>query len=466
MPVFTTKRYEQILSQMIAKVVTRSRLSDISDSSVLKHILAAAAREDDEQYYQMSLLLQLFSIDSATGDDLDERAAEIQPGTLQRNLATKSTGNLVFSRTSTIGTINIAVGTRCKTAGGLIFITTVAATIADGDNDSAATASIAEVAGSAGNVATGTIVKFESKPIGVDTVTNPSAFSFGTDKETDDAFRNRLKEFIAALPRSTLQALESGVLGAQDPATGATVLFSKGVEDPVDRGYVVLYIDDGTGSAESSVAVTGEIVTEGLGGGGGDAAVGGEEVLSLNYGALKASIAPVITSSSRGVLTGGYSYDAAFDYWINSSSGQINFDPALVADEQIDADYTRYTGLIALGQKIVDGDENDRVNYPGLRAAGVQVTVQTPVESVINVAVSVTVSEGYDDASIKDQVKEVIKEYINALGISGDVLLSQLYRRIMGVAGVYNSIITDPLADVILLDDQLPRTTDLNVTVT
>ena len=59
MPRFTTKRFEQILATMVAKVVTRTDLSDVSDSSVIKQLLAAAAEEDDEQYYQMMLLLQL-----------------------------------------------------------------------------------------------------------------------------------------------------------------------------------------------------------------------------------------------------------------------------------------------------------------------------------------------------------------------------------------------------------------------
>ena len=465
MPVFQTKRYEQILAQMIAKVVTRSKLSDISDSAMAKHILAAAARQDDEQYFQMSLLLSLFSIDTATGDDLNERAKEIQPGTVYRREAQKSAGNLVFSRTGAIGTVAIPERTRCKTSGGLIFVTTAAGSILAGNTDSGLIPAIAEEAGANGNVATGTIVKFASKPSGVNSVTNPSAFSYGTDKESDDSFRNRLKNFIASLPRSTVQALESGVLGAQDPNTGAIILFSKAVEDAVNRGYVIVYVDDGTGSAESTEAISGEKVTEGLGGGGGDAAVGGEEVLRLNYGVVKDSIPAVITSSTRGVLTGGFEFDSGYDYWINPASGQINFDPALTNGEEIDAGYTRYTGLIALAQRIIDGDPNDRATYPGIRAAGVLVQAKTPQVQVQNISVAVTISEGYDNNEVKTGVKEVIKEYVNALGISGDVLRATLIRRIMGVSGVYNCVVNTPAVDVILLDDQMARTTDPNIVV-
>ena len=93
MPKFVPKRHEQILAKMIAKVIARTNLSDVADSSYVKHILAAAARQDDEQYYQMTLLLQLFSIDKATGDDLDARAKDIQPATIIRIPAAKATGD-------------------------------------------------------------------------------------------------------------------------------------------------------------------------------------------------------------------------------------------------------------------------------------------------------------------------------------------------------------------------------------
>lgn len=464
MPRFQTKRYEQILAQMIAKLVSRTDLSDISDGSVMKHILAAAARQDDEQYFQMSLLKKLFSIDSATGDDLDARAAEIQPGTITRLAASKSTGNLRFSRVSTVGTVNIPVGTQVKTADGITVETTVAGQITAGNTDSGLVAAIATIAGASGNVASGTLIKFVSKPSGVDSVTNPTAFQFGSDKETDDAFRNRIKSYISSLPRSTLESLENAVLGASDTDTGATILFSKGIEDSVNRGITTLYIDDGTGSAEGSQQVTSEIVTAGLAPG--DVAVGGEERLYLNNKPIKTDSTFTIVSSTRGTLTGGFSYNASYAYWVNSSTGQINFSPALATGEMITAsEYWYYTGLIALGQKIVDGDENDRENYPGYRAAGTIVYVQTPTVVVPTVELSPTILDGYETATVQTSIKEAIKEYVNSLSISGDVLLAELYKRVMGVSGVYNASITAPTSDVVLLDDQIARIQDSNITI-
>lgn len=475
MPTFATKRYEQILAQMLAHVVSRTELSDISDTSVMKHLLAAAARQDDELYYQMTLLLQLFSIDSATGEDLDERAKDIQPTVLVRGDAVASSGNLVFSRARPSGTVAIPVGTRVKTTDGEIFITTVAGEITltspeqipghGVGRDSGLVAAVAEEPGSDGNVAANTIIKFVSKLAGVDEVTNPSAFQFGSDQETDDAFRARIKAYIASLSRSTITAIESAVLGAQDPTTGATVLFVKAIEDVVNRGYVTTYIDDGTGSAESTSAVTGEILTAGLGPG--DTAVGGETVLYLDNKPVKESLGITITSDVRGVLLGGFEYAAANQYWVNSAWGQVNFaDPGLTAGEQLTVDYTAYTGLIAYAQKIIDGDENDRTNFPGVRAAGVLVYVRTPaVQTITPINVTLTVNDAYDHTTIQNEVQEVIKNYVNSLGISGDVLVSTLYQQIMNVTGVNNAIITSPTSDVYILDDQIARTSDGDINI-
>jgi len=464
MPRFTALRYEQILEQMIGKIVTRTGLSDISDASGVKHVLAAAARQDDRIYYQLSLLLNQFSIDYASGNQLDDRAKEIQPGLIERKAATKSTGNLRFSRTGTTGTVTIPVGTEVKTEDGEAVKTTVAGSITNGNTESGLVAATATVAGLSGNVASGTLIKFGTKPTGVDSVTNPTPFANGTDKESDDAFRNRIRAYIRSLPRSTLEAIETGVLGATDTDTGATILYSKGVEDQVNLGRATIYIDDGTGSAESSATATSEILTAGLGPG--DTAVGGEEMLFLNNKPIKTTATFTLTSSTRGVLTGGFEYSASYAFWVNPASGQVNFSPALAAGEQIVANtYGYFTGLIALAQKIIDGDANDRTNYPGLRAAGTLILAETPTNSVQTVNVTTIISEGFDPVTVRANVVEAIKEYINSLGISGDVLISQLYRKIASVTGVYNATITAPTSDVILLDNQLPRIEDGNISV-
>jgi uncharacterized phage protein gp47/JayE len=539
MPRFIPKRYEQILPQMIARVITRTGMSDVSDSSIVKHILAAAARADDEQYYQMSLILELFSIDTAVGEDLDERAAEIQPALISRIQAQKATGTVVFSRNTASGlTVTIPIGTKIKTSDGIVFKTTSTGTITPGSpeqigghgagRDSNLVAIVAEVAGTSGNVAANTIIKFVSKPGGVDQVTNLTSLINGLDKETDDSFRQRIKDYVASLARSTPQALESGVVGQQDPDSGAIILYAKVVEDIVNLGNVTLYIDDGTGAAESvattpqalaatytwngtttvtcgdtseiteddfirldsdgtwfpvvsivaDVSVTignpdavaipsgatqsskgTDLLTLGLAGPPPNSAVGGETTLFTDIAPIKDTDPFVVTSSTRGLLI------RDTDYILNPASGQIDFTPALSTGERVLADYTYYEGLIALAQKIVDGDPDDPLNYPGLRAAGVYVRVQTPQVLLQTVDVVVTVAEGYDQDEVKSEVRQAIKDYINTLNISGDVIRNRLITKMMLVPGVVNVLLDAPSADVPILDDQLARTQDVNISV-
>jgi uncharacterized phage protein gp47/JayE len=469
MPRFTPKRYEQIFTAMLAKVVTRTVLSDIVDTSVMKHVLAAAARQDDEQYFQMTLLLDLFSIDRASGDDLDERAKDIQPAVVTRNAAVKSSGNVVFSRAGTSGTVLIPAGTKVKTASGTMFTTSAIATITPVSpeqitghgvgRDSDPVGATADVAGAVGNVASITIIKFDTKPAGVDEVTNLDPFLYGLNRETDDAFRTRLKQYISSLPRSTVEAIEQGVLGKIDPVYGGTVLFVKVVEDFFNRGYFTVYIDDGTGTAEAVAVVTGENVTEGLSGPPPDSATGGEQYLTLNNYPVKSAIPIVLTSSVRGVLVGNT------DFTLNPANGQIFFSPPLVTGEVILGDYTHYIGLIQYVQKLVDGVATDRSNYPGLRAAGTLAVVTVPQVLIQTVNATVTVKEGFVQTDVRDAVKEEVKRYINSLGISGDVVRNELVKRIMATNGIYNVVLSIPATDVIMLDDQLPRITDVNITI-
>jgi len=612
MPKFTPKTQEQLMAAAIAKLVSRTGLSDVGDSSVMKHLIAAMCRQDAQQYYQMTLLLQLFSIDTATGDDLDQRAKDIQPGTLQRLQASKATGTVVFSRNGTSGSVVIPVGTKVKTGDGKVFSTTTAGSITAASveqipghgvgRDSNLVSVVAEVPGSAGNVVAGTVVKFSSKPAGVDEVTNLSAFANGRDKETDDAFRTRLKAYVGGLARCTIGAMEAWLLGQQDPDTGASIVSVNIFEDPVERGNITVYVDDGTGTAEAvarswialteamtwngtltvttligeepdfevgdfikflitdplfeviniapqalsgtwswdgsttvlttdtsgvspgdqikygidghpfvidtivpntSVAIlnpgselipsgvgstyrvgdpmvvtidnpsaesipsgtgisykAGDNVTQGLAGPPPDTAVGGEAVLFLNNPPIKASEAYSLYSSTRGLLVENT------DYRLNPATGQVDFLVTLTAGERIVADYTHYVGLIAYAQKLVDGDPNDRINYPGLRAAGVYAIVQTPQVLLQNVTCTITVKEGFDYDEAQAKVRQAIKDYINNLGISGDLIRNRLIEKVMSVDAIYNTIVSVPANDVIILDDQLARTADPNIVIT
>lgn len=451
MPQFQLQRHEQIFERAISRVVARTDLSDVADSSTFKHVIAAFAREIDEAYFQMTRVTDLFSIDRAVGEDLDERAKDIQPGTLTRLGAARAVGTLIFSRVGTTGDVTIPTGTLVKTADNVTAKTTIQGAIFDGSTDSLQISAQAEAAGVAGNVAPATLIKFGSKIPGVDSVSNPVIFTGGRSQESDDSFRTRLKAFVRSLARSTVDTLEFISIGVVDVLSGKEVAFSHVFEDPIDRGNVTLYVDDGAGTAETTAVQAGENVTLGLLGPPADSAVGGEEFLFLDFSPVKIEITPVLSSSSRGALTLGV------EYFLNPANGLLFFTPALAPAEVITAGYTNFTGLLAEVQKVVDGLPSDRANFPGFRAAGVLVRVLAPVIVVPTITGTLVVAEGFTRSEVVTNAETNVQAYVNNLGISGDVVFNEIINRIMSTPGVLDVGMTSPTTNFPVLDNQIAR---------
>jgi uncharacterized phage protein gp47/JayE len=457
---FNPKTFEFILARMINRVVARTDLTDINDGSQLKQILAAAAREDDECHFQMINLQKLFDIDEAIGADLDGRAKEFNPSLISRYENQKATGEVQFSRVSTVGTKTIAIGTQITVpAEGaqaeIVFTTTEEGTISGGSTTSNLVDTVAEVAGTSGNVDPNAISAFKSKPSGIDAVTNPAAFTNGRDQETDDEFRARLKAQIKGLARCHIDGIESAVIGVTDSTTGKRVVFSHIVEDYIDRGNATLYVDDGSGTAESTVSETDKSVLA--------SAVGGETVIFLPDKPIKTEQAFVLKRN-----TVALTQDT--DYTLNPASGQINFLPAsfptgLTAGDAITYTGVYFDGLIAEVQKVVDGDAGDRVNYPGYRAAGVLIRVLSPSIQQQIVTANITVLQGFNQVTVAEEVVAAISTYINGLGISGDVILNELRERAMAISGMYDVEFTVPTENKIILDTQLARILTGNMTI-
>lgn len=456
MPAMQLRRHEVILERMISLAVSRTDLSDLTDTSVFKHILAACARELDECYYQLTRLRDTFDLSKAKGEDLDARAKEIQPATLTRLQSRSAVTSVVFSRVGTSGTVIIPTGTIVKTGDGKLFKTTLQGSILDTQNDSESISVIASIPGAAGNVASGTIVKFGAKISGVDSVTNPAGASQGRDQETDGEFRQRIRNFIASLARCTPQAYEFAAVGSQDVDSGKQVVFAHVYEDPILLGKVTLYIDDGAGTAmDLGTAIVDEEVSP-TGG-----ALGGEEFLNLDFFPIDIDGSTfVIESSDRGVLVLGT------DVFVNPTTGLLFFSPPLSVGEVIEVDYTPFEGLIPVVTKIIEGDKDDRLNFPGFRAAGTLVRVLAPNTVSVDVEASLTLEDGIDRATAVAEAEEAVLDYINNQGISGNIIRNELIQRIMDVTGVTDVDLVLPTGNVNILDNQIARSTtsDINIT--
>ena len=125
------------------------------------------------------------------------------------------------------------------------FSVTQAGTLFDGDFVSGLIPVESVLVGSATRVGANQITKWTTPPFVNATVTNPAAATRGMDRESDDDFRQRLKDFLQSLTRATPLAITTFVKGLTDPDTGALVAFVQIVE-PILPGQSILYITDGT----------------------------------------------------------------------------------------------------------------------------------------------------------------------------------------------------------------------------
>lgn len=458
---FEPKTKDFILRRMVNKVVARTELNDLNDGSDLKQVLAASAREDDDQYVQMINLQDLLDLFRCTGQDLDDRAAQFNPRLIQRVKALRASGAVVFSRGGTVGAITIPIGTQVTVpAAGdspeIVFTTTSEGTIGNGSQTSGSVGIVAEEKGIVGNVAGGAIKGFISKPPGVDAVTNPSPLVNGLDKQRDEDFLRAIITQIKGLGGGHNTGLIAAAERVEDVTTGKKVKFAHVIEDIVNLGRSTLYVDDGTGTIETSTTQAGATVLA--------SAVGGETVLYLPNKPVKIESAFTLLRNATPLVQGT-------DYTLNPASGQINllaaaFPAGLTAADAITVNYTFFTGLIALVQKVIDGDPANRVQFPGVRASGILVRVLSPQIAQQIVSCRLSVLANFDRDSVIAEVRAAILAYVNSLTISEDVILNELRERVMDVPGVYDVEFYAPLENIVILDNQLPRLIANNLSVT
>jgi hypothetical protein len=299
----------------------------------------------------------------------------------------------------------------------------------------------------------------------VDTVTNAAAITNGRDLEKDDSYRTRIKAFIRSLSRATIPSLLGAVMNAEDISTGQIVAYAAVVEDPFHDGRVVVYVDDGSGTAEGTpeTVTMQQIVLEGTAG----VALGGEIDLYLPKPIRVASGYTIYRKVGHGFPT---ALVENTDYVLNPADGHAVLTPTafstgLTAGDLMAVTCTYYTGLIAECQKIVAGDPADRVGYPGYRAGGIRVQVLPPTINSISVVGGISALPGWNPATVATAVGAAISEYVNALGIGEDVILAEIIARAMAVAGVYDIALSEPTENLAIPNDSLARLQSYNVDI-
>ena len=125
------------------------------------------------------------------------------------------------------------------------YRTTVAATLLDGDITSGLIDTESELAGVQSLVGANTISRWQSDPFTSATINNPFASVRGRNRESDDTYRQRIRDFVQSLSRATALAIETLVAGQTDPFSNRQVVFAQVVE-PIAPGESILYVTDGS----------------------------------------------------------------------------------------------------------------------------------------------------------------------------------------------------------------------------
>lgn len=459
---FVPEARQTIQQRMVNHIVARSSLNDLTQTAQLMRVVVAVSRAIEKAQQLMEEMLEETDLDKATGVELDERAKIYNTSILSRQAKVKATGAaLQFSRQSAVGLITQAIGTQVKvpaSAGGtdLIYETTTLGTILNGATTSNNVSFRASIAGSAYNVDPDTITGFITKPSGVDFVTNLASVTNGKDEETDDQFRQKIKTYRKSLARGTISAIAGAVFGVTDSTSGKQVQWVNVIEDEWDPGSAECYVDDGAGTAEGTpvAVVAGAVLAS---------AIGGETDIYLPHKAIRDASTFALYINALLIAPANYS--------LNYPHGHIKLDETaypsgLTALDAVTATYTYADTLIQKVQKVIDGDEADRTNYPGYRAAGVVVTARAPTTVPQTVTANLTVGPGFSQEEAITSAEAAASDYINNLGIGESVIYNELVERIMNINGVADVHITAPAENVVISRTRVARITTGQITIT
>lgn len=380
--------------------------------------------------------------------------------------------------------------------------------------------------GALGNVGASQISAFSAAaPFSGAGVRNVKKFAGGRDLETDQQLRDRARQQIQALSKGTITAIRAAALGVTDLVTGQRVTTANILEDFLN-GEVIVYVDDGTGFTPDTVqlarttlqlnpapnpgAASLTLVDASRFPQSGYALVSTEDLTQIelvrftavNYTTNVMTLAavttrthnlgdevvlvdainlaaqpgtsflqlrnfPVVRGSFRLWIDNGGGFApliAITDYEINRGNGEIQLVSGLAAGGRVVATYAYYTGLVKTVQTVVDGAKADPVNFPGVRAGGVRVVVETPIIHRVTVRLSITAQPGFTESSLTSQVREAVEAYISSLAIGDDVIRSEIIQRAMEVTGMYNVVVVSPASDVVILQNELPVPFDSNGT--
>lgn len=253
----STKDFTTLVNNMVTSIQGATTvLVDFTIGSILRSLVEATA---SVVLWLESLILQVLAITRAatsTGADLDSWVADYG---VTRIAAVAASGNVLFTRFNTAGSVTILLGSKVQTADGtqqyqvIADVTNIAYNAGLGGYVmNAAVASVtvkvqALTAAAAGNAASGVIIVIVGTIPGVDRVTNVAQFTTGADAQSDAALRAQFVNYIASLSKATKGALAYAITSVQ-LGLKYVIIENQTFSGLAQNGYFYAIVDDGTGS--------------------------------------------------------------------------------------------------------------------------------------------------------------------------------------------------------------------------
>lgn len=190
------KQMQEIYEEMLQTVEEKCGLAMDDSCDLAVRLYAAAAQLESLYAYADWSRRQSFP-QTASGEYLDRHAALWG---LTRQAGTCARGTLKLSMPQALQTaVTIPAGTEFAGENGLRYALEAACTVAAGQTAGTAPA-VCQTAGTAGNAPAGSVTVLLEAPVYITAVTNPAAFTGGTEPEDDDTLRTRLMARVGATP--------------------------------------------------------------------------------------------------------------------------------------------------------------------------------------------------------------------------------------------------------------------------
>lgn len=231
------RRYEEIMAGAIANMIAKQdKITDFNEGSIIHTILDTVARIAERAYV-------------AIRQGYNEMLAILpySPFKFTKKEGFYASGTVVFGRDGALGSQSIIPKGTVVSGGGFTFTTTEAGIIAADSLNSEPVTVVADGAGSDYNIAAGVISAIDSiVPADVVSVTNSSAFTGGTDEETDTEFEERFRTYINGLSGTNAYAIKSAALSVN----AVRSVSIQNHKPPLKNIYnMSVYVDDGSGGA-------------------------------------------------------------------------------------------------------------------------------------------------------------------------------------------------------------------------